>query len=91
MQIHLHLLSILRDCLPPDAKRGKTIVNLPEGSTLADLVSHFGIDSRLGIASDKSIVEAGWQVLVNGEFERDMKQILQEGDQVSIVPPLAGG
>lgn len=73
MQIHLHFLSILRDCLPPDAERGKASVDLPEGSTMADLVSHFGIDQRLGIAPDKSVVEAGWQVVVNGKLERDME------------------
>jgi molybdopterin converting factor small subunit len=65
-------------------------VDLPEGSSLTNLVSHL-IDWRLEIAPDRSLDEAGWQVLVNWEFERDMERILQEGDQASIVPPLAGG
>lgn len=91
MQIHLHFLSTLKDCLPSDAERGQATVDFSEGTDLASLLSHFRIDQTLGIAPGKSIVEAGWQVLVNGEFERDMKRILQEGDRVSIVPPLAGG
>ena len=34
MQINVQLFSILRDCLPPDADRGKAIITLPEEFTL---------------------------------------------------------
>ena len=91
MQIHLHLFSTLKDCLPPDAERGQITVDLPEGATLADLVSHCGIDRRLGIEAAESLVRTGWQVLVNGTFEADMARPLQAEDQVSIFPPMAGG
>jgi molybdopterin converting factor small subunit len=91
MQIHLHLFSILRGCLPSGTEGGQATVDLPDGTSLADVVVHFGIDQQLRIAPGKSIVEAGWQILVNGKYEGNLGRVLREGDQVSIFPPLAGG
>ena len=91
MQVHVHLLSILRDCLPPGRQRGQGTVDLPEGANLTDLVSHLGVDRRLGLESGGSLAEAGWQVLVNGQPEGDKGRRLSEGDLVAILPPLAGG
>ena len=91
MQIHLQLLSVLRECLPPDAQRGRATVYLPEGTTLQGLISHFGLDRRLGLASGQTLINVDWQVMLNGKFEKDMDRVLQDGDQVSVFPPLAGG
>jgi molybdopterin converting factor small subunit len=91
MQIHVQLFSILRDCIPPDAGRGQASIALPEGATLADLVAHLGVDQRLGHPATEVVSKAGWQVLVSGGYEPDMGRVLQDGDQVRIFPPVAGG
>jgi molybdopterin converting factor small subunit len=91
MQIHVQLFSILRDCLPPDAERGKATVTLPDGATLTDLVTHLGIDRHLGYNASELTSAASWQVMVSGQFELDMERVLLDGDQVHIFPPVSGG
>ncbi len=96
MQIHVQLFSILRDCLPPDANaRGtsgaQATVTLPQGATLADLVTHLGIDEHLGYDAAELTSRAAWQVMVSGQFEWDMGRALQDGDEVRIFPPVSGG
>ena len=96
MQIQVHLFSILRDCLPPGAEArggsaGKATVTLPEGATLADLVTRLGIDRHLGYRASELTSSASWQVMVSGRFELDMDRVLQDGDEVSIFPPVSGG
>jgi molybdopterin converting factor small subunit len=91
MQIQVQLFSILRDCLPPSADRGQATITLPQGSTLADLLAHLGIDRRLGHEAGQVMANTGWQVLVSGKYEADMARVLQDGDQVRIFPPVAGG
>jgi molybdopterin converting factor small subunit len=91
MQVHVQLFSILRDCLPPDAQRGRATITLPEGATLADLVTHLGIDRHLGCQVSEMVSKAGWQVMVSGRYEPDMGRTLQDGDEVLILPFVAGG
>ena len=96
MQIHVHLFSILRDCLPADAKArgtsgGQAIVTLPAGATLSDLVTHLGIDEHLGYGAAELTSRANWQVMVSDQFELDMERRLRHGDEVRIFPPVSGG
>lgn len=91
MRVRLRLFSILRDCLPPDLSRGSAPIDLPEGASLGDLVVRLGIDRRLGCSPTDLIGRAGWQVLVNGVHEPEMGRTLQDGDEVQIFPPVAGG
>lgn len=91
MQVHVQLFSILRKCLPPDAERGHATITLPKGATLADLVTHLGIDRCLGYGAAELTSRASWQVLVSNQFELDMGRVLQDGDEVRIFPPIAGG
>lgn len=91
MQVHVQLFSILRDCLPPDAERGRATISLPEGATLADLAIHLGIDRHLGYNAAELTARASWQVMVSDQFELDMGRVLQEGDEVRIFPPASGG
>lgn len=91
MQVQVQLFSILRDCLPPGAQRGLTAVLVPDGATLKDLIVQLGIDQRLRLEAGAVASGAGWQITVNGRFEPDVERVLQDGDQVRIFPPVAGG
>ncbi len=89
--VRVQLFSILRDLLPPDAQRGRTTVTLAEGATLADLITHLGIDQKLGLAAEEITTKAGWQVIVSDKFEASTGRGLQDGDEVKILPPISGG
>jgi len=91
MQVHVQLFSIVRDCLPPDAQRGRASLTLAEGATLTDLVRHLGIDRRLGYQVSEVVSKAGWQVIISGRYEADMGRALQDGDEVRIFLPISGG
>lgn len=77
MEIHLQLFSILRDLLPPE-KKGKTTLQLNEGSTLNDLLKELDIKRRVAIS-------------VNGIQESDHNRQLLNGDKVKIFTSIGGG
>lgn len=91
VQVELVFFSMLRHCLPPDADGHEAKVDAAEGTTLGDLLCRFGVHRRLGVESSEQIAETGWQVLVNGRWERDVARVLADGDRVAIFPPMAGG
>ncbi len=83
LRVSVKLFASLRDKLPGRETGGQ--VDLPEGSSLADLLSLLDISK-----------EQAQMVLVNGEqlplsWSERLKVPLREGDTVSIFPPLAGG
>ena len=77
MDIHLQLYSILREKLPSDAK-GRTVMQLDEGATLADLLDELGINLKVVIS-------------VNGDHEPDKSRQLRDGDHVRIFSAISGG
>jgi thiamine biosynthesis protein ThiS len=77
MEIHLQLYSILREKLPTDAK-GRAILQLKEGTTVAELLTELGIERRVVIG-------------VNGAQESDKSRQLKEGDKVKIFSSVSGG
>lgn len=77
MEIHLQLYSILREKLPKDAK-GRAVLQLDEGATLADLLDKLGIERRVVIS-------------VNGAHESDKSRRLHDGDVVKIFSSVSGG
>ena len=77
MEIHLQLYSILREKLPLDAK-GRTVLQLDEGATLADLLNELDIKRRVVIS-------------VNGVLESDKSHQLRDGDAVKIFQSVSGG
>ncbi len=77
LEIHLQLFSILRDILPPELK-GRTVIQLNEGSTLKDLLSELDINRRVAIS-------------VNDLQERNRSYKLEDGDQVKIFTSVGGG
>jgi sulfur carrier protein ThiS len=70
----------IRARYPQSARAGSPLsVDLPEGSTLADLVDH------LGLPPEKVRV-----IFVNGRVQQ-RDTILNAGDEVGIFPPVGGG
>lgn len=91
MRIQVHLFSILRDCLPPDAEGGRAAITMPDGATLAELIARLGIDEYLGFPAYDISTKAGWQVMVSGRHEPDVNRVLSDGEEVMIFPPVSGG
>lgn len=79
MKVEVRLFATLASFLPSHGREGVAEIEIPEGSTVAE------VTRRLGIPSDLAHV-----VLVNG---RDMgsEEPLVAHDVVTIFPPLAGG
>ena len=77
MEIHLQLFSILREELPIDAK-GRAVLQLDKGATLADLLDELGVKHRVVIS-------------VNGVHESDKSRQLRDGDAVKIFSSVSGG
>ena len=77
MEVHLQLYSILREKLPPEAK-GRAVLQLEEGATLADLLESLDIKRRVVIS-------------VNDVHEADQSRQLQEGDKVKVFSSVSGG
>jgi sulfur carrier protein ThiS len=70
----------IREHYPQSVRAGSPLeVELPEGSTLADLVEH------LGLPAEKVRV-----IFVNGRI-RQRDTVLAAGDEVGIFPPVGGG
>jgi len=77
MEIHLQLFSILREKLPLDAK-GRAVLQLDEGATLADLLNELEIKRKVVIS-------------VDGVRESDKSRQLRDGDSVKIFSSVSGG
>jgi sulfur carrier protein ThiS len=78
MLVHIRLFSTLRPLLPPEA-RGATSLELPDGSSVADLLDHLGIADPVKL------------VTVNGTPETHRDRVLSDGDTVLVFPPVVGG
>ena len=80
MHIELRLFASLRKKLPPGSPRGKCTLELPAGTTIDAVLTRLDIPQA-----------SAQMVLVNGEPDRDFGRVLQDGDVLSIFPPVAGG
>jgi molybdopterin converting factor small subunit len=84
MRIHVRLFANLRDRFP-GGDRGKGDVDLDDGASLADLINRLEIpDPQV-----QMVLVDGQQVprTTSGREER----VLQDGETVSIFPPVSGG
>lgn len=84
MKITFKLFAQLQDYLPAEAKKTNAFaLELEEGSSIAQVIELFKLPPRLVHL-----------VLLDGAFvppgERD-RRILQDGETLSIWPPVAGG
>ena len=75
--IYLHLYSILREKLPPEAQ-GQATLQMETGATLADLLEELHISRRVVIS-------------VNGEHEINRSRELHDGDEVKVFSSISGG
>jgi sulfur-carrier protein len=80
MNVEVRLFATLRKYLPSGGERTRTIIELPAGSSVAEVFARLGIPG-----------EAATLVLVNGRFEADRLRPLDADCVLSIFPPIAGG
>ncbi len=80
MKIELRLFANLRKKLPPGSPRGKCDLELPDGTTIDEVLVRMNI-----------LRASAQMVLVNGDHDRDFARPLHDGDVLSIFPPVAGG
>ena len=83
MRVQLELYASLMRHLPPEAQRHRVLADVPDGTTLHQLLARYAVPW-----------EQAHLVLRNGVFvnpgERDTTA-LREGDVVAVWPPVAGG
>jgi hypothetical protein len=79
VQVEIHLFATLERYLPPDSRDGVAVLDVPEGSTAADVARRLGIPSGLERV-----------LLINGR-EATPDRRLASGDVLDFYPPLAGG
>lgn len=79
MRVEVRLFATLAAYLPPGSEGGSAFVEVPDGTTVAELAG------RLGIPEDLPRV-----VLIN-DREASPDRVLHPGDVVTLFPPLAGG
>ena len=83
MKITFKLFATLSDYLPPQRQGNIVDLDVPSGSTIADLVKQFNLPIHLVHL-----------VLVNGRYikpEDRNTHLLIENDVLAIWPPVAGG
>ena len=80
--MYIELYASLMKLLPPGKARFRREIKVDEGTTVQDVIDRFNIP-----------MEQAHIVLVNGKFVcEDRNQYkLEEGDVLSIWPPVAGG
>jgi hypothetical protein len=79
VRVEVRLFATLERFLPPGSRDGVAVVDVPEGSSPADVAR------RLGIPPGFERV-----LLVNGR-ETSPERTLAPGDVLALYPPLAGG
>ncbi len=80
MKVEVRLFASLRKKLPAGSPRGKCELELPDGTTIGQVLE------RMDIAQ-----ASAQMVLVNGDHDRDFGRALRDGDVLSVFPPVAGG
>ncbi len=79
MKVAVHLTATLRAYLPPGARGDSVVLDVPDGTTVDQVVHSLRIPSELERLT-----------VVNG-LDATPGQRLVEGDVLSVFPPLAGG
>jgi sulfur carrier protein ThiS len=83
VRIAVKLVAYLGDPVPGIDDQGNGVIDLPEGTTLADLLG------RLDVAGAELSLTLVGDVAVP---ERDQaSRVLQDGERVTVFPPIKGG
>jgi sulfur carrier protein ThiS len=83
MKVTLKLYATLADCLPPGSQSNAVAIDVAADASIVDILDRFRVPERMTKL-----------VLVNGSFvapEDRASRHLQEGDQLAVWPPVAGG
>jgi molybdopterin converting factor small subunit len=84
MNIEVRTFINFKSYLPPDAKDGKAVLSIKDGSTFSDLLNVLGIP----IEEPRIVVLNG---VSQGTAPDVNTRVLNEGDIVALFPPLGGG
>lgn len=84
MNIEVRTFINFKSYLPPDAKDGKAVLSIKDGSTFSDLLKVLGIPME----EPRIVVLNG---VSQGTTPEVNTRVLQEGDIVAIFPPIGGG
>ena len=79
MKVQVELYANLSKYLPPGAEGRKAVVELPDGSTIGELMKHLSIPAEMTAL-----------LMVNGAHH-PLDTVLKDGHTLAIFPPLAGG
>lgn len=77
IRVKVTLHSYLKDHLPPETD-GQTILDLADGTTIADLSRQLELPEAIAVA-------------VNENIERDRQRVIADGDHVRFLRPGVGG
>ena len=84
MNIEVRTFINFKSYMPPDAKDGKAVLSIKDGSSFSDLLNELGIP-----------IEEPRIVVLNGVSQGTSSEIntytIKEGDIIAIFPPLGGG
>jgi molybdopterin converting factor small subunit len=84
MNVEVRLFIHFKNYLPPGSQDGKAILSIQEGATLTDLYTMLGIP----VTEPKIVVLNG---ISQGTSPEINTRALNEGDIVSLFPPIGGG
>ncbi len=79
MRVRVKLIATYRQLLPPEANGNTIEIDVPAGSTIADILGSFGVPL------DSSSV-----ILLNGRHT-PLNTSVQEGDEIAAFSAVAGG
>ena len=80
MNIEVRLFATLREYLPTGSERTCARIDMPACASIVDVLTKLGIPEA-----------AAFLVLVNGSYEADRRRKLEDGNVLSIWPPIGGG
>ena len=79
MKIEVALYATLSKYLPPGAQNRKAVIEVRDGATVREVLSHLGIPQDLP------------NILLTNGRQAPEETVLKDGDVLSVFPPLAGG